>query len=129
MSVPMKKHPTDLVEITLGSGQHNRLVGPKQKLRLIRGILMEMDFKPAEADANQVPWRDVMKDEIAKHGESGLAIRGARARDEMSQKELAEKLGIAQYNLSKMENGERPVGKNMAMKLAKIFNSDYRIFL
>ena len=128
MSAPMKKHPTDFVEITLGSGQHNRLVGPKQKLRLIRSILTEMDFKPVEAGA-QTPWREVMKDEIAKYGESGLAIRGARARDGMSQKDLAEKLEIAQYNLSKMENGERPVGKNMAMKLAEIFNSDYRVFL
>lgn len=88
-----------------------------------------MDFKPVEAGTDQTPWREVMKDEIAKYGESGLAIRGARSRDGMSQKELAEKLEIAQYNLSKMENGERPIGKNMAMKLAKIFNSDYRIFL
>ena len=129
MSVPMKKHPTDLVEITLGSGQHNRLVGPKQKLRLIRGILMEMDFKPVETGTDQIPWRQVMKSEIAKYGESGLAIRGARVRDGMSQKGLAARLEIAQYNLSKMENGERPVGKNMAMKLAEIFKSDYRVFL
>ena len=54
MSVPMKKHPTDQVEITLGSGQHNRLVGPKQKLRLIRNLLLEMDFKPTDVGAHQV---------------------------------------------------------------------------
>jgi len=47
----------------------------------------------------------------------------------MSQGELAKKLGIPQGNLSKMENGKRPIGKAMAKRLSEILNIDYRVFL
>jgi ribosome-binding protein aMBF1 (putative translation factor) len=57
------------------------------------------------------------------------ALRGFRLREEMTQEELAEKIKIKQGDLSKMENGTRPIGKEIAKRLAKVFHTDYRVFL
>lgn len=58
-----------------------------------------------------------------------IMLRGSRYRDNLTQKQLAEKLGIRQHHLSEMENAKRPIGKDMAHKLAKVFKTDYRVFL
>lgn len=56
-------------------------------------------------------------------------VRGARYREELTQVELAKRLGIRQSHLSEMENAKRPVGKAMAKKLAAVLRCDFRIFL
>lgn len=69
------------------------------------------------------------KDLDEKHGSVGAIIRGLRVRDELTQADLACKLRIHQTHVSEMENKKRVIGKKMAQKLAKIFNTDYRLFL
>lgn len=64
-----------------------------------------------------------------KYGKVGLTIRGLRIRDGLTQKELTKKLNIYQTHISQIEHGRRIVGKNLAQKLAKIFRTDYRLFL
>jgi ribosome-binding protein aMBF1 (putative translation factor) len=59
----------------------------------------------------------------------GVAIRGGRGKEGLTQKQLAELTGIAQHHLSEMENGKRPIGKETARKLAVALNIDYRVFL
>ena len=56
-------------------------------------------------------------------------LRGSRAKEKMTQKELAKKLGVLQHHLSEMEHGKRPIGKQMAKKMAAVFNTDYRLFV
>ena len=56
-------------------------------------------------------------------------LRGYRGRDDMTQLELAEKLGIAQTRVSEMESGKRPISRRMAQKLAEIFRTSYKAFL
>ena len=56
-------------------------------------------------------------------------LRGLRYREQLTQKQLAEKLFIHQHHLSEMENGKRPIGKEMAKKLADILNVNWKIFL
>ena len=56
-------------------------------------------------------------------------LRGLRHRENLTQKQLAEKLAIRQHHLSEMENGKRPIGKEMAKKLAEILRSDWKMFL
>ena len=58
-----------------------------------------------------------------------VILAGARKRDGLTQKELGELIGVSQYNISKMEKGHRPIGKNIAQRLAKVFKTDYRLFL
>jgi DNA-binding XRE family transcriptional regulator len=59
----------------------------------------------------------------------GSAIRGLRLRGGLTQEQLARLLGIKRTNLSEMENGKRPIGKNMAKRLAQVLKTDYKVFL
>lgn len=68
----------------------------------------------------------VLKDPVMR---PATVLRGMRYREELTQAELAKKLGIRQHHLSEMENGKRPIGKEMAKKLARVLRADYRVFL
>jgi len=59
----------------------------------------------------------------------GVSIRGGRAKEGLTQRQLAELTGIPQRHISEMENGKRPIGKELARKLAKALKVDYRVFL
>jgi ribosome-binding protein aMBF1 (putative translation factor) len=60
----------------------------------------------------------------------GAALRGARARDGLTQRELAALTGIPQRQISEMESGKRPIGKERARKLAEALHvADYLAFL
>ena len=83
----------------------------------------------SEQTSSIAPWRDLFKEEIARYSEVGLSLRGARYRENLSQRALAEQVGITQTNLSNMEHGKRPIGEKLAKRFAKVFGSDYRLFL
>ena len=78
---------------------------------------------------DSISWREAAKKDIRKHSEGGQMLRASRFKEEVSQKELAEAIGISQHHISEMENGKRPIGKDMAKRLADFFNVDYRLFL
>ena len=60
----------------------------------------------------------------------GLALRGARYREGLTQRQLAEVTGIPQRHISEMESGKRQIGRERAKKLADALHvSDYRVFL
>ncbi|MES2122847.1 MAG: helix-turn-helix transcriptional regulator [Chlamydiota bacterium] len=84
--------------------------------------------RPKKPEAS-IPWREVAKANIKKYSETGLALRGARFRAELTQKQLAVKLKVLPHHISEMEHGKRPISKKMAQKLSKILNIDYRVFL
>ena len=56
-------------------------------------------------------------------------LKGLRYREDLTQRELGDMLGIKQTNISLMEHGKRPIGKNLAKRLAELFKIDYRLFL
>ena len=56
-------------------------------------------------------------------------LRGLRYRENLTQKKLAEILSIHQHHLSEMENAKRPIGKEMARKLAETLHANWKIFL
>ncbi len=94
-----------------------------------RPIRKKVSFKKRKKTSRNTPWRRAAKDELKKYSEGGLMLRGCRHKEEMTQKELAEVLDISQHHISEMENGKRPIGKQMAKRLAAFFKTDYRIFL
>jgi len=60
----------------------------------------------------------------------GSALRGARRREGLIQRQLAEVTGIPQRHISEMESGKRSIGREWARKLAEALQvSDYRVFL
>lgn len=56
-------------------------------------------------------------------------LRGLRHREGLKQKDLAAALGISPAHLSAMEHGRRPIGKEMAKRLAKALGTNYKVFL
>lgn len=75
-------------------------------------------------EPKSVPWEEVYPD-----FNGSVALRGARKREGLTQKELAALLGVSQTHISEMEHGRRPIGKDMARRLAQVLKADYRVFL
>ena len=59
----------------------------------------------------------------------GHALRGLRSREGLTQKQLAEMIGVKPSHISEMENGKRTIGKEMAKRLAKALRTEYKVFL
>jgi ribosome-binding protein aMBF1 (putative translation factor) len=84
-------------------------------------------FLQKYGESESISWEQLAKDDIAKYGKAGIVLRGARYREGLSQKELAKLTGISQENISKMENGQRPIGEKVAKKLAKALRIDFEL--
>ena len=84
--------------------------------------------KPVERKGN-ISADELFKETDQKYGEAGALLRGLRARENLSQVEFAKRIKVTQANLSKMENGARPIGKVIAMRIAKAFSVNYKYFL
>jgi DNA-binding XRE family transcriptional regulator len=101
------------------------------RARRIRGDARKSVKSQAKKKTKEksVPWREAYKDEIEKYSEGGLMLRGSRHKESLTQKQLADALGISQHHISEMENGKRTISKQMAQKLGEFFHSNYRKFL
>jgi DNA-binding XRE family transcriptional regulator len=116
MLEPTKKHPT---EIEL------RFKGPESKRNDAIKALHEMGF--VDLSNSPTAWKDSFPG--LQDNETGTYLAGARHREGLTQRQLAEKSGIPQRHISEMENGKRPIGKENAKKLATVLNADWRAFL
>lgn len=123
MSEAVKKLHTSSVEIIIGRRPLLFLV-PREKAKSVAELLSDYKKEDEKIDATEV--FPVLKDEKQR---PGAMLHGARLKENMTQEQLAKKLGITQANLSKMENGTRAIGKKMALRFSKVLNVDYRLFL
>jgi len=125
----MRKLPTKgVIEVVIHGDMAMRYMLPRQSAHKLIDQLEP--FKIVENDEDgMVSIEEVFKDELAKYGAVGATIRGFRHRDELTQAMLATKLGVKQSHISEMEHSKRPIGKQLAQKLAKIFRTNYRLFL
>ena len=127
MSAHTKEHLTSIKPSTnvLYVLDHNLLYAiPKS---VAKKYIVETK-KPVERKGNILA-SELFKEIDQKYGEAGALLRGLRARENLSQVEFAKKIKVTQANLSKMENGTRPIGKTIAMRIAKVFNVNYQYFL
>ena len=130
MSGPMKTLPTEFLEVVVFGKKPTRYVGPKTKLKTILVLLGKNRFKPlSESDTGGIAWEELAGDRIGQYTKPGLALRGSRLKEGLTQAELGAKLGVSQYNISKMEQGTRPIGKKMAMRIGKVLRINYRVYL
>lgn len=113
MQALTKKHHTDkLVPLRL-------MVHPENVATITR-------YAEGLEKSGSTPWREV----AAKRGSVPASVlRGARGQAEFTQTKLSELTGIRQRHISEMERGKRPIGKEMARKLAAALDTDYRVFL
>lgn len=68
-------------------------------------------------------------DEVFPDRANLSTLRAYRTRENLPQKELAEKIGIPRRYISEMENRTRVIGKEMARRLTEILGGDYRALL
>ena len=89
-------------------------------------IETKVEKEPVE---KSIPWREVFSEGIEEFTEAGLVLKGARLKEDLTQKELAEKLDVKIHHISQMEHGKRSIGKEMARRLGAVLNINYRVFL
>ena len=75
-------------------------------------------------EPESMPWEEVYPD-----FNGSVALRGARKREALTQKALAHLVGVSQAHISEMEHDKRPIGKDLAKRLAKALKVNYRVFL
>ena len=117
MQAHTRKHPTKTIEL--------KFVGPIANMTKAYEILKPLGFVDA---SDSVPWRDAYP-EYSEAQLVGKALAGARDREGLTQIQLSELTGIPQRHISEMENGKRPIGKEMAKRLGKALNIGYKVFL
>ena len=125
MSEPMKKHliKNERVSIWIGDKNVRLYLLPKKKAKALSSILEEYESK------GSIPWRDVLGDFINETSQQAVVLRASRREKKISQKELAKMLKVDQSFISKIENGIKNISNPLAKKLAKIFNTSYKVFL
>ena len=117
MPAHMKKHPTEAIEI--------RFIGPiTNRARAIEN-LKDLGFV---ALTDSIHWREAFP-EYGSDDSPAICLRGARVKEGLTQIELANRTNIPQRHISMMENSKRPIGKEMAKRLGKALNIDYKVFL
>ena len=67
--------------------------------------------------------------EVFPDSHPGKILRGLRTRENITQAQLAQKSGLKPHHISEMEHGKRSIGKDVARRLAKLFNVSYKVFL
>jgi len=112
-----KKRHTETVEL--------KFIGPIVNMARAIENLKPLGFVDA---SDSIPWRDVFP-EYQDEDLPGVCLRGSRYKEGLTQKQLAEFVGIPQRHISDMENGKRPIGKEMAKRLGKALNIGYKVFL
>ena len=132
MSEPTKKLRTNStwseIEISFPESSKLRFRISKNKAKAL-AVFLENYRIADEDDLGSISTEEVFKSLHDKYTRPGSCLQAARLKEEMSQVELAKRLGITQSDLSKMENGKRPISKKMAQKLGKILNIYYKVFL
>ena len=111
-----KKRPTKKISLTF--------LGPVSKKKKAVALMESLGFQDASGSA---PWRDAFHE--YGDNELGTALAGARYKEGLTQRQLAERTGIPQRHISEMENGKRTIGRKRAHLLGDVLNVDYRVLL
>lgn len=94
---------------------------------VIRSVLTLAGHNVLRIDNDDEEW--ITSEEMFPDGSSAMALRGFRGKMELTQSELAERLGVSQNAISELESGKRPISIKMAKKLEQEFNVPYKVFL
>lgn len=117
---------TRLIEIAIRNGTKRKLfLVTEEKAKAIETLLRE---SPSVED-EFIDAGEIFPDLNDRKKLPAITFRGIRAKTGLTQAEVANKLGITQADVSKIESGKRPIGKVLARRIEKEFKIDYRRFL
>ena len=115
-----------LIEITIRDGAKRKLfLVPSEKANAIETLIKE---EPS-SDNELIDAGEVFPDLRDPEKRPFVVFRGIRAKTGLTQEEVAERLGITQAEVSKIECGKRPIGKAVDKKIEQAFKIDYRRLL
>jgi len=97
--------------------------------RLCKAINSLLEFAQLSRPVNEEGEELYTGEEVFPEGHPGMALRGLRTREGITQKELAARLGIRQHHVSEMEKGIRPITLEMAKRIGEAYNISYKVFL
>jgi DNA-binding XRE family transcriptional regulator len=104
---------------------------PSGKARVIldalRGILPMAGLKMRRI--NEEGEEIFTSEEVFPDGSPAMALRGLRGKEDITQAELAARLGISQNMVSDMECGKRNISLKMAKRIGEEFKISYKCFL
>lgn len=131
MSAPTKKHPIKAHShgSTLVIKHHNHTYAIPKSIINKYQIDNEEPKKKAKIKIKAPSLNNLFNKLDEQFTKAGTLLKGLRLRENLSQIEFAKKINITQANLSKMENGKRPIGKIVAKRIEKVFGTNYRYFL
>ena len=116
---------------TIGKSTEITLTLPAPKAGLISlaiGAMLKaagMKVQQLNADGEEL----YSVEEVFPDAHPGTALKGLRAREDMTQAEMADRLKIPQSHLSDMERGKRPITLSMAKRIEETFGMGYKAFL
>ena len=122
----MKTPPTDAEQVLLGVLCRQTMVAEVKAMLEAKGCSIREE-KPAPPPLEERDWYTTEEVFLGFH--AGHSLRGARYREDVSQRKLAKLTGVSVQNISNMEHGRRPIGKDMAKRFAKVLNTDWRLLL
>ena len=96
-------------------------------LEALRGILPMAGLKMRRV--NEEGEELFSSEEVFPDGSPAMALRGLRGKEDITQAELAARLGISQNMVSDMESGKRNISLKMAKRIGEEFKIPYKCFL
>jgi DNA-binding XRE family transcriptional regulator len=102
-----------------------RFIGPADKRLDAIDLLKSLGFSDA---SESIPWREAFP-EYSDKDLPGVCLAGARTKEGLTQQALSKLTGIPQRHISEMENGKRPIGKEIAKKMGAVLKVGYKAFL
>lgn len=102
--------------------------GPEDKKQLAVKLLQAIEFELIDGGSQKGISSDAVLSEFSDNV-PGVCLKAARERENLTQKQLSERVGVPQRHISEMENGKRPIGKKNAKLFSRALNVGYKIFL
>lgn len=116
------------VKVLIGKEKPRIFLVPNENVEEVSARVREL-MDAAQGGGDFVPAEKVFPSLADPEKRPGIALRAARLRAELTQVELAGKIGCEQADISKMESGRIPIGKARAKKLGAALGINYRVFL
>jgi DNA-binding XRE family transcriptional regulator len=82
-----------------------------------------------QTTVESIPWRESFNRLLPNDSIAAVCLQSARASKGLTQKQLADLSDIPQRHISEMEHSKRNIGKERAIRLANVLDTDYRLFL
>ena len=134
MQAELRFHPREARQAVLDIKEGQEVISltvPTGKARAvadaIRSVLSLAGHKVRRVNANGE--EIVSADEVFPNANPAMMLRGLRGKEDITQAELAERLGISQNMVSDMESGKRNISVNMAKRIGETFHVPYKLFL